>query len=603
MNKDFTKQPLPAAIYSRVSSEEQKKGETINAHIAELKTFLEQEGNYLWDKEHGVYKDEAYSGAIIARPELDRLRDDAKAGRFQVVYFLQPDRLARDNHYIGLVCTELKRYGIKITFKNTPVADDPQGDLMLNIYGSFAQYERALISDRMRRGRRFKAEVRKLIVGSNAPYGYRYVKKNADKKLEGYYELIPEEIAVVKNIFDLVDTQNFTARKVTRWLAENNIPPRNINTTKWSLTTVLKILHRTEYIGVSYYNKSECVEPRQRNSSQRYKKRLKSSARFRPKEEWIAISVPHCKVIPEDQFTRVQIKLKNHKSFSKRNTKNQYLLSQLLRCNRCKYFWRCTSYSGVLYYLCSNPQQTFPLPRTCNAKSIRADMLDKTVWRAFSEIVKDPAIIVRQMQNLEKNYRTHSPVMADVKLEEKCIANLEKAQKRIIDAYKAEVIDIRTLQTEIHTIKNSTEKHKQTLANLRLRKHELVPPQFFKRNVTSYCDYVTKRLGDVEKDFYAKQDLMRHFIVEGLVDGSKVIFKCRIPFKGTVSGQNTNSSAPRRIPSPYPYSPALLNTTLGRDNHNFVNTASDFHDHKNTFPEIILKIVVHMKSAKYNFTT
>ena len=81
---------LPAAIASRVSTEEQKKGENIESHIDELKKLMKEHGNFLWDEKLGIYKDEGYSGALLERPELDRLRDDALASRFKVVYFLSP---------------------------------------------------------------------------------------------------------------------------------------------------------------------------------------------------------------------------------------------------------------------------------------------------------------------------------------------------------------------------------------------------------------------------------------------------------------------------------------------------------------------------------
>lgn len=610
MNKNSNTQSLPAAIYSRVSSEEQKKGETINAHIAELKTFLEQEGNYLWDSEKGVYKDEAYSGAVIARPELDRLRDDAKADRYQVVYFLHPDRLARDNHYIGLVITELKRHGIKITFKNTPVADDPQGDLMLNIYGSFAQYERAVIADRSRRGRRYKAEVRKLIVGAHAPYGLRYVKKDAAEKKEGYYELIPDEIAIVKKIFQLVDEENFTARQVARWLTENKVPTRKGNGV-WGRSSVLRILKRAEYIGIAYYNKYESVEPKNGSSAHKYKKTVKSSRRLRPMNEWIAIPVDHCKVISNDRFKRVQETLRRNKILSKRNTKNQYLLRQLLYCKSpCNCLWRGQFGKGKLYYRCSNREKMFPLSRTCTANTIRADAIEPLVWRAFCNAVCQPKLIMEQIGKLQKHARDHSATAENIALEEKCLAALERAEQRIFDAYKAGVIDIKKLQEETNSISAKRQTHHRALDKLVSKKKEVIPPQLIKASVSAYCEFVSTRLADIEKDFNTKQAVLRDFIREGVVENGKVTFKCKIACNVAQDDQEDQGTQvqARAIRTPYPYTDGIVNTTPRYCGHNkgklgrIMNTTSNYCGHNTDVRGFIFKLIVDTESMTYRFT-
>ncbi len=331
METKIPTQKLPVAIYSRVSTEEQKQGENIEAHIAELKTLMDKEGNYLWHGERGIYKDEGYSGAIIARPGLDRLRDDAKLGRYKKVYFLETGRVARENHIIGLVVNELKMRGIEIRFQKTPVSNDAAGDLMLNIYGSFAQYERAMIADRCRRGQRYKAESRKLIVGSTAPYGFRYIKKDKENNKEGYYKKRPDQIVIVQKMFELVDRDAYSARKLAKWLTDGNVPTPRGNKV-WSGRTVLAILRRTEYIGIAYYNKQERVLPTNPRQTKTYKRQLKTSRKLRPKEEWITIPVPECKCIDHGRFQRVQERLAANKTFSKRNTKHFYLLARLLRC-------------------------------------------------------------------------------------------------------------------------------------------------------------------------------------------------------------------------------------------------------------------------------
>lgn len=101
----FLKTGLRVAIYARVSSEEQREGQTIDSQIAELDRFVHDQQLHL----AGVYKDEGWSGGVMARPELDRLRDDAQKGVFEAVLINDVDRLARDVTHLGVVKRDLER--------------------------------------------------------------------------------------------------------------------------------------------------------------------------------------------------------------------------------------------------------------------------------------------------------------------------------------------------------------------------------------------------------------------------------------------------------------------------------------------------------------
>jgi DNA invertase Pin-like site-specific DNA recombinase len=140
---------LRLAIYARVSTEEQREGQTIDSQIAELERFSRDKG---WPIA-GVYKDEGWSGGMMERPALDRLRDDAQNGVFLEVLIIDVDLLARDVAHLGFIKRYLERKGMKVIFRKLPSDTSPTSNLMVNILGSFAEFERELISDRTRRGR------------------------------------------------------------------------------------------------------------------------------------------------------------------------------------------------------------------------------------------------------------------------------------------------------------------------------------------------------------------------------------------------------------------------------------------------------------------
>jgi site-specific DNA recombinase len=168
---DVGKAGLRLAVYARVSTEEQREGQTIDSQVAELQRCAKEKG---WQIV-GIYKDEGWSGAVMARPELDRLRDDASKGVFDAVLINDVDRLARDVAHLGVIKRDLERNGIQVIFRKLPSGNSPTSNLMVNILGSFAEFERELIADRTRHGKRHKVEVKKQFVGSLAPYGFHDV--------------------------------------------------------------------------------------------------------------------------------------------------------------------------------------------------------------------------------------------------------------------------------------------------------------------------------------------------------------------------------------------------------------------------------------------
>src|SRR5450755_194287 len=189
---------LRLAIYARVSTEEQREGQTIDSQISELERFAREKAWLI----ARTYKDAGWSGGVMERPELDRLRDDAQKGVFEAVLINDVDRLARDVAHLGVIKRDLEKKGIRVIFRKLPSDASPTNNLMINILGSFAEFEREMISDRTRRGRRHKVEVRKQYLGGNTAYGYRYLPKDRLAGTEGILQIAPEEAAVVRQMFE-----------------------------------------------------------------------------------------------------------------------------------------------------------------------------------------------------------------------------------------------------------------------------------------------------------------------------------------------------------------------------------------------------------------
>src|ERR1051326_8943856 len=388
-----TRQHLGAAVYGRVSSEEQREGQTIDSQIHELENFVRARE---WPLIR-IFKDEGWSGSILARPELDRLRDEASKGLFDIVVVNDVDRLARDVTHLGIIKRDLERHGVRLIFRKLPDENSPTRNLMVNILGSFAEFEREMIADRTRRGRRYKVEVRKQYLGSAPPYGFDYIPKDRAAGKEGYLKVVPEEAAVIRNMFRWVDCEGLSARKVTSRLTQTKIPPKKKGQ-NWGKSSVLRILHNEMYAGVWHYNKQKSCEPFKPATKGTYKKSPKSSRRLRPRSEWFAVPLPeNLRIVERDQWERVQKRLRENFVFSTRNSKHSYLLSGLIRCGGCSRPYVGDPGHGKFYYRCIARCRKFP--------TVKEERLDGAVWTALVEAVLNPKIIEEQLDKLNKSER------------------------------------------------------------------------------------------------------------------------------------------------------------------------------------------------------
>src|SRR6516162_949509 len=143
---------MRAAVYARVSTTRQAQAQTIEQQLDRLRVAVAERG-WVLDEQH-VYRDDGYSGASLGRPGLDRLRDHAAAADLDVVLVTAPDRLARNYVHQVLLIEELAGHGCQVEFLDRPMSQDPHDQLLLQIRGAVAEYERTLIAERMRRGGR-----------------------------------------------------------------------------------------------------------------------------------------------------------------------------------------------------------------------------------------------------------------------------------------------------------------------------------------------------------------------------------------------------------------------------------------------------------------
>jgi len=162
---------MEVALYARVSTTRQQLDQTIEQQIGRLQEHVEQQSGWHLEEKH-IYLDEGYSGAKLNRPGLERLREHATKAEFEMILITAPDRLARNYVHQVLLIEEFQNLGCQVQFLERPMSQDPHDQLLLQIRGAVAEYERSLITERMRRGRRAKLRSGLLLPWTVAPYGY-----------------------------------------------------------------------------------------------------------------------------------------------------------------------------------------------------------------------------------------------------------------------------------------------------------------------------------------------------------------------------------------------------------------------------------------------
>src|SRR5271157_749816 len=279
------------ALYARVSSESQARDNTIASQVAVLRERIAADGFQL-EPDHN-YVDEGYSGAILFRPALERLRDAIAGGQVERIYVHAPDRLARRYAHQVLLIDEFRRAGTEVVFLNHPIGGTAEDDLLLQVQGVIAEYERAKILERSRRGRRHAARSGSVSALTGAPFGYRYVRRDLGGGV-ARFEVLEEEVCIVRLIFAWVGLERTSIREVCRRLERMGCRTRQ-GATRWYASTICGMLNNPAYIGRAVFGRVHYgpARPRLRPirghplPSSRPTERISA-----PREEWIEIPVP-----------------------------------------------------------------------------------------------------------------------------------------------------------------------------------------------------------------------------------------------------------------------------------------------------------------------
>jgi site-specific DNA recombinase len=459
-----------AALYARVSTERQEKEETIKSQLAAITRHADRQG--LRHSPALTYTDEGHSGTWLDRPALDELRDHAREGRFDVVLVLCPDRLARRYAYQVLLLEEFKRAGIEVLFCERPINDSPDDQLLLQVQGAIAEYERAKMLERCRRGRLHRAR-QGVLAPPRTPYGYVYAARKYGG--DGQIRIHEEEAAMVRQIFAWYAEEGATLYRVVKKLNASPWKPRSGKA--WSHPTVLSILHREWYVGRAYYGRrSYRMQERSRDGAE--SPGPLTIRTDKPRSEWIEVPVP--RILDNELFARVQERIQESRRFSKRCLKREgvYLLRGLLKCGVCGYTYfghtqiSRPKYEGPVehpYYACrrTSPSAVQGADRPCTNTRLMGGGVEEVVWTTVRDLLLDSDALAREISTWLHETTTDSKDSERQKLATARLNDLRRQRERLIDAYQSGVLDLADFRPRKEALEDRTLAVEHELAELR----------------------------------------------------------------------------------------------------------------------------------------
>ena len=431
-------------------------------------------------------------------------------------------------------------------FVQGPRGDSPEDQLLVQFQGMFAEYEKAQLTERYRRGKAWRAKSGSVNVLSGAPFGYRYVRKTPGSG--AFYEVVEHEAVLVAEMFRRYADDSASIADLRRWLTDQGVRTRT-GKERWDRSVIWGMLRNPAYAGTAVFGKTQAVhEPAGLNRTARLAGRTvprQVRVQDRPREEWTGIPVPA--LVDEETFDRVQQRLADNKRFAARNTKVPSLLQGIAACASCGYgYYRATTTTTagnkIYYYRClGSDDYRYPGGRVCQNKPVRADYADKVVWDHVTALLADPALIRAEISKRLERARTSDPMTSKRSQLEQALAKTGTSINAMITAFSEQLLTIDELRARMPALRARETGLKDQIAALDAQAADR--------------DAYLKLAGDPE-GFLARlrgsaatatvedrQRVLRAVVQDILIGPDKLTIRHRIPVREPSSGGGHHDSA------------------------------------------------------------
>jgi site-specific DNA recombinase len=529
-----------AAIYARVSSEKQREEHTIASQTAALIEFAKSHD--LEVPKEWVFEDDGFSGATLERPGLERVRDLAAEGQIQVVLAYAPDRLSRKYAYQILLIEEFAHHGVETVFVKAPQNASAEDQLLVQFQGMIAEYERAQIMERSRRGKRHRARSGEVSVLSGAPYGYRYIRKSDDAP--ALYQVIEAEADVVRRVYAMYTVEGLSMGEIARRLNAEGVPTRK-QSARWERSVVWAMLRNPAYRGAASFGKTRVAGRIRLTRALRRRAGFVSSqsaGHERPREEWIEIPVPA--LVSEESFARAQELLHLNKIRSRRRTITPSIVQGLVSCQKCGYaFSRTSTYTSARklhYYKCIGSDRWRKLGGpVCDNRMVRQDLLDQIVWKEVIRLLEDPTLIQHELDRRLAAARSSDPTKKREQSLQRELTHVGKGIERLVNAYQEGLLSLEQLRERMPLLR----QREQTLrAELQAIADQTNDRAMFLRLAETLTAFLARLRSAADTlDIIERQRIVRLVVKDILIGDDSIVIRHCIPV-GLVSPPDSGSA-------------------------------------------------------------
>lgn len=448
-------QTMDLAIYTRVSSDKQVKGYSLEAQKKAGIAIAEQnEWNYEIFEEAGR---SAEKETVKERPALIRVLDLAEEGKVEYCFVTELDRLARNPITLAYIKKVFTDNNVKVvTPSQTFDFRDDDDDFISDLLGLLAKRENRLRVKRVKRAK-FEAVLKGRWKGGILPFGY---KLNSEKRL------IPDpEERKIYNLMVKWYLEGKGSDTIARRLIQMAIPTRTEKydhkrrKCQWKQGVVLYILKNPIYKGEFHYKGNR-------------------------------IEVP--KLISAKKWGLIQEQRRINRNNAKRNTRRFYLLRGLLCCKKCgrNLFGMVKPKKRMRCYCCLSKRPD-PLPRFCGLKNVNLDRLDELVWNTTKELVKNSEKLREAIENKRGNFVVDETLL-EVELEsiQRGIKEKDGEIDRILELYgKSKSLSVEELDRKVGELKKQKEDLEREKEKIESKSRDV---EVAKRNFDRAEDFMTK---------------------------------------------------------------------------------------------------------------
>lgn len=520
-----------AAIYLRVSSEEQTKGFGLDIQEEKLRDYCKLY-DFEIDEKH-VFREEGVSGAERNRPELNRMLACAEKKEFSVVLVYKIDRLSRLLLHLLEVTNKFEQLGVGFRSVTEPIdTTNSLGRCIFQILGSFAEFERGVIRERTYGGQ-IKNKEQGNYVSGIPPYGYNYDKTT--KKLV----VNEEEAKIVGRIFEWLVKDRLSLHSIQNRLNTMGVPTKLDNLGKrkkvngnsfWMKRTLGRIVANEVYTGTFTYNKFE---------------QSRIGGKMRPEEGWITITTPQ--IVDKSIFHLAQEQLKANCRYSTKNAKYTYLFSGLLDCADCGGRYASGYDTGRKTlpdiqrkrYFCNNTRK-YIRQVVCKAPSITEHRLANPIWEQLVSLLENPEIAFAQLEKL--NDKSGDSISAKERILE-VDGLLEKnklKQAKLLDAFLE--LDGGLEQSSFLIKKHDLEDEAKELLDEKKKYQSMLITGDEKSTRVNALQGMYLKLKEklANVTYEQKREIFKMLVNKVVISGSNLDIHCNIPYQFAIVGQSTH---------------------------------------------------------------